>query len=205
MKKIVLISAAMGGAALVAFGASGTFAELTDTSTNTVNAGASTLSVWVGHDASVAAHAGNLAPGESVVLPYYVKNAGSTNVTANLGVALKNVVNHENKCSSTSELSADPTCNGDDQNTGNFGEFAEYQVGLSSASEATCASATDANLFGFKPLTDLAITPAQSGISLKADEGRCVVLKVSLPKNATDAVQGDSESFDAVVTLQQQV
>src|SRR3954454_19175731 len=103
----------MGAPPHVDSGPSGPFAELTDSSTNTVNAGASTLSVWVGHDASVAANAGHLAPGKSVVLPYYVKNAGSTNVAANLGVALTNVVNHENNCSSASEKTADPTCGED--------------------------------------------------------------------------------------------
>jgi Camelysin metallo-endopeptidase len=206
VKKIVIASAAMGGAALIAFGASGTFAELTDSTTKNVSAGASTLSLWVGHDASVSAQAGHLAPGDSVVLPYYVKNAGSTNVAANLGVQLTNLVNKENGCSSASEKTADSSCDGTDQNSGDFGSVAVYKVGVASASEQDCPAATTANAVGFLPFTsanDLGIRPEDTHIKLAANVGVCVLLQVSLPESATDAVQGDSMSFDATLTLKQ--
>jgi hypothetical protein len=204
MKKIALASAAMGGVALFAFGASGTFASLSDSNTQNLTARAGTLALGIDRPATMPTAAGNLAPGDSVVVPFYAKNTGS-GVTGKVGVALDNRVNNENGCSSVSERTAE---NGACDTPGDLGEFSQaatYEVALSGASEANCitAGASSVGTYHRFTLTD-GLAPAQSPITLTSGQGQCVVLKITLPKeSAGNAVQGDSLSFDAVVTLQQ--
>jgi hypothetical protein len=200
MKKIVIGAAAMGGAALIAFGASGTFAALSDTSTETLSAGAGTLTVGVDHPASAPAQAGNLAPGGRVVVPFFVKNNGN-NVTGKVGVGLTNLKNQENSCSSVSERAAENGACDRSDDAGEFSSFATYRVAASAASQYQCnATATPLAWVPFTLASGM--VPSASPITLAPSEGQCVLVEITLPNTADNKVQGDSMAFDAVVTLQ---
>ena len=204
MKKIALASAAMGGAALIAFGASGTFAALSDSNTQTLSAGAGTLSVGIDRPATLPAQAGNLAPGDKVIVPFYVKNTGQ-NVAGKVGVALKNLVNNENGCSSISERTAETAKCDAAGDVGEFGGAATYRVGVSKASGAACDANATPDEIGYIPFAlDAGLTPAASPVLLAAGGSTCVLVEIALPKTTTgNNVQGDSMRFDAVVTLEQ--
>jgi hypothetical protein len=205
MKKIVIGAAAMGGAALIAFGASGTFAALSDTSTETLSAGAGTLTVGVDHPASAPAQAGNLAPGDNVVVPFFVKNNGN-NVTGKVGVALSAVKDQENSCSSVSERTAEGAAAGNCDaagDPGEFSKFATYRVAASAASQYQCNADATPNQLGWVPFASATeLKPSASPITLTPGAGQCVLVEITLSKDADNTVQGDSMAFDAVVTLQ---
>jgi Camelysin metallo-endopeptidase len=200
MKKLVIGATAMGGAALIAFGASGTFAAVSDTSTENLSAGAGTLTVGIDRPATAPASAGNLAPGGSVVVPFFVKNTGN-NVTGKVGVALGGVKNQENSCSSVSERTAENGACDTWDDTGEFSSFATYRVAASAASQYQCnATATPSAWVPFTLASGM--LPSASPITLTPGSGQCVLVEITLPKTADNKVQGDSMSFDAVVTLE---
>jgi|1186.fasta_scaffold60337_1 hypothetical protein len=204
MKKIVIGAAAMGGAALIAFGASGTFAAVSDTSTQNLSAGAGTLTVGIDRPATAPASAGNLAPGGSVVVPFFVKNTGN-NVTGRVGVALGGVKNQENSCSSVSERTAENGACDKGDDTGEFSSFATYRVAASGASQYQCNADAVTSLpeQAWVPFTLASgMRPSDSPIKLTPGSGQCVLVEIKLPTTADNKVQGDSMSFDAVVTLE---
>jgi hypothetical protein len=205
VKKIVIAAAAMGGAALVAFGASGTFAAFSDSSTQSLAAGAGSLRLNIDRPATAPVEAGNLNPGQSVVVPFYVQNIGN-NITGKVGVKLTKVVDNENSCSTVSERSAEAAAGGNCDSATDPGEFskaATYAIAASNADAAGCkANAIVAGSYLPFGLTD-GLAPANSPVVLKAGDGQCVLVKITLPGTVGNNVQGDSMSFDALVTLEQ--
>ncbi|MGY1667944.1 TasA family protein [Geodermatophilus sp. SYSU D00696] len=202
MKKIALASAAMGGAALLAFGASGTFAAFQDSSTQTAGAGAGTLTIGVGRPASAPAQAGNLAPGESVVVPLYVKNTGN-DISGTLGASIEGIVDQENGCYGP-EIAAEDGCQAADDE-GEFSAAADYAVALSGASETACNASATPNGWGWIPFQeDDGLLPTASPLSLDPGKGACLLLRITLDEErAGNDVQSDVMSFTAKLTLEQ--
>jgi hypothetical protein len=147
--------------------------------------------------------AGNLAPGESTTVPFYVKNTG-TDLSGKVGVALGAVTDRENSCSSVSERTSEWGACDTEADKGEFSKFATYKVAASSASSAATCVAGEGVIGQAYPftLTD-GIAPSASPITLAPGKGQCVLVTITLPTGADNTVQGDSMSFDAVVTLQQ--
>ncbi|MGY1642586.1 hypothetical protein ACI782_15875 [Geodermatophilus sp. SYSU D00703] len=213
MKKIAIAAAAMGGTALIAFGASGTFAALTDTETGArATAGAGTLDLTVGGGvAASSANALSLNPGQSVTLPYWVENSGT--VPGKLLGGLQ-VTNEDRGCEEPEKTAAanytpDTSC--DWGTGGEFSQFATAEFFTASADNAeACEAATGGTKFGTAtPTIDQAVQATAAGVlefgSLAGDAGKCIVLKVTLPTNVTNVVQGDVAQITFTGTLEQQV
>lgn len=205
MKKLALASAAIGGAALVAFGASGTFANFTDSATQNVEAGAGTLVLnSAAPSGTPAAKAMALKPGESATFAYYVQNGGS--MDAGL-TALADVTDYEHGCSSNSEFAVDPTC-GVDGDTGEFSSAATITGYRADAGESQCVSTvpvSDSQAFA----TAVPLSQAETGPftlpALAAEKGQCIVVRIDLPNtNASqNKIQGDSAVLGITFTLTQ--
>src|SRR3712207_5216458 len=87
----------MGGTALIAFGASGTFAAFTDTETGTGAAGAGTMDLAIGQGVVTGAlPAMSLNPGQSTTVAYWMNNTGTTNGT--LSADLTITEDYERNC-----------------------------------------------------------------------------------------------------------
>jgi hypothetical protein len=205
MKKIALAAAAMGGTALIAFGASGTFAAFSDTEQATATAGAGTLDLAVaGGQVATAPAAVSLSPGQSTQLAYWVNNVGSVGGTLTAGVSL--LENAENNCSEPETESGDTTCG---WATG--GEFAENVVvrflKAGATDEAACRTATGGTEISGAPAgTLLAAEKALpfDVFEIQGESGKCLVVNVSLPVNAdNNEVQGDTARFRTDLTLTQ--
>ncbi|MGY1744887.1 TasA family protein [Blastococcus sp. SYSU D00695] len=207
MKKIAIASAAMGGAALIAFGASGTFASFTDTENRAGNAGAGTMDLTLGGSESATITGLGLNPGDTATYGYWVNNAGTTNAT--LLADLTILGDEDRNCSEAERepiqgvYAGDATC--DWGTNGEFSATAQVQFfENTTATEATCATQTGGTAIG--PATTLKQSAAANAQALGAvgkDSGRCIVLRVSLPGNATNAVMGDVTTFTFTATLNQ--
>lgn len=196
MKKIAIGAAAMGGAALIAFGASGTFASFNDVQSVTdQSAGAGSLTLTAGRTVeAAAANLDGLQPGKSVDLKYFVVNDATSDVNGTISGGLTNLVDLENGCN-TSEVDkpgADTDCG---WNEGEFSGVATVTGSMTvGGTEASCAfnpSASQAQgtlaSFATKKLSvPGVVTPGQ---------GVCFVLRVELPSSASNAVQTDSATF----------
>ncbi len=201
MKKIAIASAAMGGAALIAFGASGTFAEFTDSGRTAGSAGAGTLVLSASESIATEAESLGLAPGESTRLTFPVENAGSVD---GLLTAVGTVVDAADDCSSASEADVD------DCETATAGDFsatagvAVYQVdGLSAAEcDAETSVAGARNITPGYTMAQLhdASVPLYP---LAAGDVTCFVIDVSLDQDVDNVVQGDEASLSVSLTLEQ--
>jgi Camelysin metallo-endopeptidase len=204
MKKIALASAAMGGAALIAFGASGTFAAFSDSETTSAAAGAATLDLRAGvTNAPSGEVALNMAPGDKTLyFPLYVHNAGDLDGFLGGTFTFQDL---ENGCSGD-EVDVDETCGA----AGDDGEFAEnVMVGATVTLNGTAANCTA------KPGSDELAAPTRlpalgsgsfeipSVLPLPKNLSACVVVSVELPKEAGNEVQGDSSSLTASLKLDQ--
>ncbi|MGY1707634.1 hypothetical protein ACI79C_23985 [Geodermatophilus sp. SYSU D00697] len=205
MKKIAIAAAAAGGTALIAFGASGTFAALNDTEGFSGRAGAATLDLTAGAAATPTdAVALNMAPGDNntVYFPYFVQNVGDLN--GFLGATI-NLTDAENSCSGN-EWDVDKDC-GQANGKGEFSKSARYAVSYTEGGSATDCKAQP----GAVPvINDFAIPAgAPTSVSVPAvvpvakDYSICVVVGVSLPKTAGNEVQGDSAELAVELRLEQ--
>jgi len=209
VKKIALAAAAMGGTALIAFGASGTFAAFTDTETGTGAAGAGTMDLAIGQGVVTGAlPAMSLNPGQSTTVAYWMNNTGTTNGT--LSADLTITEDAERDCTDAEYKTvgnqlADTSCGWNGE-----GELADVaQVQFLDATESTpeaCKAATDGDAvlnMGLISLTDAAAVPALGVGNLAANTGNCIVLKVAVPDSAGNNVQSDTMAFKVDVTLTQ--
>lgn len=202
MKKLAIASAAMGGAALVAFGASGTFAAFTDADQVTSTAGAGTLVLdATSRSATAPAEALDLNPGESASYAYWVKNAGTLPGTLDVAATVTDL---EGGCASESELAADPTCDAANDR-GEFSSAASLTVASApsvQSAEACTITATQAS-----PVT-LPLKNANGGtikdVPAQPNQAACFILTIKLPKAETgNAVQGDQASLAVDFVLEQ--
>jgi predicted ribosomally synthesized peptide with SipW-like signal peptide len=204
MKKIALASAAMGGVALFAFGASGTFASFTDTEAVTGSAGAGSLDLTVGSGpVATATAAMALTPGQSTTQSYWVNNAGT--VAGTLSADLSIVSDAENNCTDPENESGDTTCG-----WGTNGEFSKFATVQFETASATTADACKTATFGTAVAPAVALkTAADAGpanvFPINGGTGKCVVFKLTLPETASNVVQGDTAQFKADLTLTQLV
>src|SRR5688572_7869922 len=107
MKKIALASAAMGGAALIAFGASGTFASFTDQATVTSSAvSAGSLEISATESATASIGGEDMAPGAKATRTFKLTNSGE-GVTAVPSVQVLSIANQDDGCTSKSEEAVD--------------------------------------------------------------------------------------------------
>jgi len=207
VKKIVLASAAMGGAALVAFGASGTFAAFSDqTASDIATAGAGAL--FLSPDGTVqtttASSATNLAPGDTTVYRFYVQNDGS--LSGKLTNTFKLLTDLENGCTPAEQRGA--SIDGDCTDAPGSGDLAEVATITASygpvANRDACTDdAILANQYGpFSP----AVLNNQSApvVELAPGAGYCTVLRLTIPEApSNNIVQTDSTSFQLAYRLDQ--
>ena len=203
MKKIALASAAMGGAALLAFGASGTFAAFQDTEQATAFAGAGTLDLTV-KGGSVAPPVISMAlnPGQSTAHAYWLTNAGS--LAGVLDVTTAILENAENGCT-VPEAVLDKTCTLG-ASDGDFSGLATAQFLINKAvDEAACRVATTgAGIVGLpaRTLDEWAANPARL-VRMNPGTSTCMVVQVTLPAAVGNVVQGDTAKFRTDLTLTQ--
>src|SRR4051794_1613004 len=192
----------MGGTALIAFGASGTFAAFSDSATLSNRAGAGTLILEAGNPTKTAPiEAENLNPGDEARYAYFVQNDG--NLAGQLTAQFNLIRTDENGCSDL-EKQWDGSCTGD-----NAGEFAAnatinayYLPAANEPSKCNIQDATAQNLVREMPFNAATVTPIND-VPVPAGAYACVVLGVELDESATNAVQSDTATFDAVFTLEQ--
>lgn len=202
MKKLVLASTALGGAALVVFGASGTFAAFSDSSVQqTPTAEAGTLFVEGSEVVeSSAFDTGNLAPGQSVTYVSTLTNGGT--VDGQLTGVFELALDRENGCT-PAEAPVDSSCGTADSD----GEIAEKSVldvyYGTLADGATCEEAS-------RPGASLTFVPrAVNGspmfqrLPLAAGESFCAVYVLTIPQEVGNEIQSDDLSFRAKYYLDQ--
>lgn len=205
MKKIAIASAAMGGAALIAFGASGTFAAFSDTENLRGEAGAATVDLTVGNTVLPASNlALNMVPGaDTLYFPYFVKNTGD--LKGYLGAQF-DLTDYENSCSGD-EFEAGDTC-GAANDPGEFSRAATYDLYYTpggTAAECTGTVANRIEYFADRSIpagapTSLTV-PAE--LPLTSGSGLCIVVGITLPENVSNRVQGDSAALDVELRLEQ--
>jgi predicted ribosomally synthesized peptide with SipW-like signal peptide len=203
MKKIALASAAMGGVALFAFGASGTFASFTDSEEVTATAQAGTMDLQVGGKEAVrTADLGTLNPGETKTVSYWIHNEGSVAGTLLAGLA---VTDAEWGCTGPEGQVAGEVCT-DWETGGEFSKYATVQIFDAVATDETaCKTAVGGTpLLGAtsKSLKDQMFSQKITFGALAAETDKCVVLKVDLPDVGND-VQGDSATIKLAMNLRQ--
>jgi predicted ribosomally synthesized peptide with SipW-like signal peptide len=203
LKKIALASAAMGGAALLAFGASGTFAAFQDTASLTNEAGAGTL-VLDARNPSVTApvDALSLKPGEKARFAYYVQNDGD--LAGTVDADFLNVVNNENECvGPETDPGVDADCGATEGEFTTAATVAGYLIpNVTGASQCTIAAADGRTANSTMTFAQADAFNALKNVPVAAGQATCVVLEVALG-NAGNDVQSDSASFDVRLTLKQ--
>jgi predicted ribosomally synthesized peptide with SipW-like signal peptide len=199
MKKIALAAAAMGGTALLVYGASGTFAAFSDSETiSGQRAGADTFLLEVGGGV---VNTGNahlaLAPGESAQYAYEVTNDSDLPGLLSATVAIEDVENGRN----APERAAGDT----NDSTGEFSTFARVLP----AYDQNCDGVGDQELTTAPiAFADLATTVSDrfGAWTFAANSTHCVVLDVTLPDVPDiNQVQGDDMIFSLGFTLTQDV
>ncbi|MFW3172004.1 TasA family protein [Geodermatophilus sp. CPCC 206100] len=218
MKKIALAAAAMGGTALIAFGASGTFAAFTAQTATGSTAGAGTLLVGAEGTASTTATVDDMVPGETQVLPFFVQNTG-TGINGLLTGSIGKVDNLEGDCLQP-EKDAGDDC-GTGKGVGEFGEAVNVKIGYAAAADAAACTETTVPTTGLSTLPTGKVTlfpfsVTRDGLLRNAafptfaqptvvskDQGACVLVSIQLPTGATNVVQGDQATFEIKVNLAQ--
>jgi predicted ribosomally synthesized peptide with SipW-like signal peptide len=201
MKKIALASAAMGGAALLAFGASGTFAAFTDAEQGTASASAGTMDLAVGAGQLTGKISSlGLNPGQGTTVSYWITNTGTTAgaLTADLSVT-----DEERGCQEPEKELLDTTC--DWSTGGEFSQFATVQfLDAAANTRETCAQAATGDdvtpKLVLKSVADAGAAPVDE---LAAGTGNCYVVVIDLPRTATNVVQGDVSGIKVDITLTQ--
>ncbi|MGK5169457.1 TasA family protein [Geodermatophilus sp. CPCC 205761] len=202
MKKIALTAAAMGGTALIAFGASGTFAAFQDTSALRNEAGAGTLVLDSNTQSKAAAlNVAKMQPGEGATYSYFVRNGGNLPGVISAGFV---VDDQEKGCLPVEDRAGDKTCGDKD---GEFADFAKVTVKyIPRATAATCTpTATGGVDLYTGTLASLATFTVPSP-TLNPNEAHCVVVQMTLEDAGNiNQVQGDAAAFTANFTLKQTV
>lgn len=221
-QKKKLAAGAVAGVAALALIGGGTFALWSDFDTVEGNElAAGTLVLDVGESTSL--DMGNLAPGENKATTLFIANRGDDTAAlqnAQLTATFENLRDIEDGCVSNSEQQEDTTCgNGPNNNNGEFSEQAYLQLRVSPAADAgSCASGAPK---AWKKLADYFGTSTALG-GLNPGQGICVKIEAGLPSGqgnqtpppgidapnaptATNAVQGDSATFDVRFDLTQNV
>jgi predicted ribosomally synthesized peptide with SipW-like signal peptide len=213
-----LVKASLAGVAAVAIAAGGgTFAAWSDYDTIADNsARAEKLQLVLNQSATETFNADQkLAPGvlqeRSVVL---AARAGDTIPAATLKLAMDKLVGHEDGCTTKSEAAEDL----DGCTAGDGGEFTKQATLIINAfapsatlSDSDLCDASKNTLIPVLPATTLDQVPAKGNIdllqggTLAKNQRICVKMGVQLPKTATNAVQGDSATFDLKFLLEQAV
>jgi predicted ribosomally synthesized peptide with SipW-like signal peptide len=212
VKKIVIASAAMGGAALIAFGASGTFAAFTDQQQITASAGTGSivLDMTKATD-SASASVSNLKPGDTkpTQYAYWVQNGGTLDGTLTAAVTM---VDNENNCVGPeadnkpgTATKLDATCTG--ANAGEFSYFAQVQgfvTGAQNAGQCKATTAARTPLAAAMTLNEAAKAAKWLSQTVPATAGACIVIDLTLPDNPNiNLAQGDSADLTATFTLEQ--
>ncbi len=206
MKKIVLASAAMGGAALVAFGASGTFAAFSDSQTRESDPVATGTLLLEAGDVidSSAFDASNLAPGQSVTYTSYVQNAGT--LPGRLTNVFELSEDRELPGCNDNEAAVDATCGTSGISDGELAEASQMTVYYGVVSDASVCDA------GARPGSELTRVPRSINGSqlyvnqtLAPGQGFCTVYVISIPATAGNEIQSDNLRFRAKYQLDQVV
>ncbi|MGY1772053.1 TasA family protein [Blastococcus sp. SYSU D00813] len=200
MKKIAIASAAMGGAALIAFGASGTFASFTDEAVTTGSAGAGTLVITASESIQTDAQSVELAPGETTRLSFPVENGGSIDGSLS---AVGSVDEAPDGCESASERNLPGGCAGD----GQFSTTADVAVYLVEVERAAECGA-DTSVAGLQNRTAGWKMSQLNGAGvpdypLAAGDVLCYIIDVSLDDEVGNVVQGDEATLSVELTLEQ--
>jgi hypothetical protein len=202
VKKIAIASAAMGGAALIAFGASGTFAAFSDTDlVSGQKAGATTFEIEVAGQYVTSEQAPlELAPGGSLRYAYEITNNSDLPGLLDATISVTDAENDRND----PEIEA-----GDITAAGEFSSFALVEAFYGGDDAENCDIDSTVSLGGPVAFGQIAQTVSNNfkNRSFAPGDTHCVVLEVSLPTHAANInrVQGDTATFAISFTLTQQV
>lgn len=215
-----LLKAAIAGAATLTIAATTTtFAAWSDwDSITNNNVGADELSLVLSEPNTQNFDNLKLAPGVDADYEFVVANrTGETVPTASLTATLSNLVGEEDGCTSvSSEKAADNNC--DNGNPNNPGEFIDEAVITYTVSKvlsegdagygAPCTAPRGwVGATGYKiPLSQIEGDGIDvlNGDYLGPDDKVCVAMGIAMPKEATNASQGDSATFDIDFLLEQE-
>ncbi|MGY1616823.1 hypothetical protein ACI797_08760 [Geodermatophilus sp. SYSU D00691] len=203
MKKIVLAATAMGGAALVAFGASGTFAAFNAEETLSTEVGSGQFTLNTGQSTTANVDPADLNPGQSVDLAYFVANNKDSDFNGVLKASFGNLKSWEHGCLDPESDAGDTTCGNDGH--GEFQNFATVRGSMTSAASAAECTALASQSYALGTVSTLANwNAAFPATTLAPGAGTCIVLQISLPDDSTNnLVQGDTASFDVTFRLDQ--
>ncbi|SCX57203.1 SipW-cognate class signal peptide [Klenkia marina] len=206
MKKIVLASAAMGGAALVAFGAAGTFAAFSDQDQfQSQVAEAGTLFLELDDTVQTSGFdATNLAPGQSVTYTSYLENGGSLPGTLRASYDLTN--NDETGCN-RAEAAVDTTCGTAGVGFGELAKATQMTVYYGPVADAaTCdAGARPGGVAGPFNVADLNGNTIYADQPVAEGQGICTVyvLNIPLTNENQNQIQSDNLVFRGIFVLNQ--
>ncbi|MGY1688046.1 TasA family protein [Geodermatophilus sp. SYSU D00867] len=192
MKKIALAAAAMGGAALVAFGAGGTFAAFQDSEQATSAAGAGTLDLVL--DAAPTQTAPKplaLNPGQSTTQAFWIANTGSLPGMLSADAVVQQ--NAENDCTEP-ERQVDGSCG--TTTGGEFTSLAQATLLYNAAGTAeACKAATTGTPIAPSRSIDSWVADPAVVTEVAAGAKACVLVQVTLPPTAGNVVQGDTAEY----------
>jgi hypothetical protein len=221
-----LLKASIAGAATLALAATGTtFAAWSDWSGITGNVTeAGHLKLDLGSTGTISNVGGQaIAPGEFRTIDFMIASADLHGVpSAALSMKLLNLTDHENGCGSTnSEAAVDNCAQGDPGEfssqgyvrvrytdpapEGDFtfgGNTCTPPAGLGYTNSAGYAPANDNDSTHYPRLSAFNLGNHTLG-TLTGGDAVCVRVDIGLDKNATNAVQSDSSTFDVQFDLEQ--
>lgn len=222
-KKIV--KGGLAGIAVVALAAGGgTFASWSDWDhINNNETAAGHLKIDLNSTGSINNVGGNaMAPGESRTIDFMVASADLDGVpAAGLSMKMLNLADKENGCGTSNGEQAVDNCHQGDP--GEFSDQGYVRVRYTNpapvddiqfANNQCSAPGGYVNSLGYAPANDNDAThyprlsqfrdAGEQGLgTLAGDEGVCVRVDIGLDKNATNAVQTDSSTFDLRFDLKQ--
>jgi hypothetical protein len=220
-----LFKASIAGVAAITLAATGsTFAAWSDLGTVSANkTDAGHLKLDLNSTGAITNVGGTpIAPGESRTIDQMVGSADLAGVTsAALSMKIVNLVDQENGCgSSTSEAAVDPDC----ATAGTPGEFSKEayvrvrysnpapldQLTFAKNNCTAPGGLTNAVGYAVPSNNDTTVYPRLTALTgnsplgtLLPNQGICVRIDLGLDKNATNAVQSDSSTFDVQFDLTQ--
>lgn len=191
----------------------GTFASWSDSYTDGPNTvGASMLKLNIDQSGVQEFDKINLIPGGQGDYEFVVASRdGAAVPLADLTLAIENLVDTEDGCSNTSSEAAVDDCA--TPGPGDFSGETRVTVNVSQPTDNPATACSDprgnklpAGVKTLKQLADhgvMSLLPA--GTSLAPGQGICVGMALGLPVDATNAVQGDSASFEVKFNLTQHI
>jgi predicted ribosomally synthesized peptide with SipW-like signal peptide len=199
VKKLVIASAAMGGAALIAFGASGTFAAFSDQTSAAVSpVAAGTLSLSAGAVTSADLASGPLTPGDTVHRTYLIKN-NSADTAGNAFFNVSQMVSKEDGCTSNTEKAADDCWTG----AGDLVGQTNASLLTYAPTDGACVAPAGAVFADVGRLQSGPTAPFAIG-NLGTGQSLCVDFLLEFVNGSTnDLAQGDSFSATLAFTIEQ--